>query len=481
MMSYFFANCRNNKKHRPSKKPFKRWLSLEALEDRVTPAVPKVMSPAITSLTSTTAVLGGDVTDNGGLTVSARGVVYSLTSDNADPLIGGKGVLKVEAPPYADKGPFFVTVGSLMATKGYSYKAFAINTLGTSYSPVATFTAPNGIVMPIPDGSALKPNDVLFFQPTDGQKLPGPDSKLIPQIPEKQIVITNNMSTTVYPFLRDAAATIDPVASDANLTSDKRVYQGFYDPIDQMNEEYRGYIGYSLNGVKYLGLLPGMSITVSVPLVFWDGARMEIGTDGTYLVNNAKVGDAVLSPNPFQFYDKNVDGSNTARIALPAVASSGGPQGTSGMVMWYRQGLNNQTDRSKAAPEQAKAPADDAPAQLTEWTMRDRVLSDINPNIDKIKLNYGETHTLINYDVSYVDSMQLPVAMEVLDAPVPVQTGGDAPLDPRNPNPGPRLPYGWIGAAQTPADFQASLRSQMARATFLSMPTRVCSQSSNKR
>jgi hypothetical protein len=57
----------------------------------------------------------------------------------------------------------------------------------------------------------------------------------------------------------------------------------------------------------------------------------------------------------------------------------------------------------------------------------------------------GETHALINYDVSYVDNMALPVAMEALDVPVPVQTV--PPLNPANPNPGPRLPYGWIGAA----------------------------------
>jgi hypothetical protein len=449
------AHRHKTKKYGSSKKPQKLRLSLELLEDRLTPVtavVPTVTSPVFTSLTPNSAVLGGNVASNGGLTTSLRGVVYSLTSVNNDPKLGGDSVKEVDAPPYADMGVFYVTVGPLLATKGYSFKAFAINPIGTSYSPVATFTPPTGIVMP--PNSTSKPNDVLFFQPTQGQKVPGTDI-LIPAIPTKQVTLTNNLTTTVYPFLRDAAATVDEVSTADN--ANPKIYQGFYDPIDQMNEEYRGYIGYSVGGVNYLGLLPGMSITVNIPLVFWDGARLEIGTDGTYLLNNAQVGASVQIPNPYQSYDKNVDGSSVARIALPAAGQSGVDSGTKGMVMWYRQGLNNQTDRSKPAEEQAKAPVNDAPAQLAEWTIRDPVLAIINPNIEKVKLNSGETHALVNYDVSYVDSMQLPVAMEALDVPIPVTPQPE--LDKKNPNPGPSLPYGWIGAAQTPAEFQASMAS----------------------
>jgi hypothetical protein len=446
--------------HRASFRP-----CVERLEDRLAPAAPTVTSPIAASITPSTAVLGGNVTSDGGLVLDKRGVVYSLRSVNSDPTLGGKGVTEIDAPPYADTGAFLVTAGPLMPTSDYYFKAFATNPSGTGYTDVSTFSTSSGIVMP---PSTVSPkndqdwavlNQVLFFQPAPGQTLPGSNTP-VPQIPVKQVTITNNLTATVYPFMRDAAATIDPAASSTDLPPAQRIYQGFYDPIDQMNEEYRGYIGYSLNGVNYLGLPAGMTITVSVPLVFWDGARMEIGVDGTYLVTNAKVQASLLSPNPYQYYDKNPDGSTTARVALPALSSSGGPvggngQAATGMVMWYRQGVNNQTDRTQPAALQAQAPANDAPAQLTEWTMRDPVLSIINPNIDKLKPNYGETHANINYDVSYVDSMALPVAMEALDVPVPVQTV--PALDPTNPNPGPRLPYGWIGAAQTPAEFQAAL------------------------
>ena len=98
-------------------------------------------------------------------------------------------------------------------------------------------------------------------------------------------------------------------------------------------------------------------------------------------------------------------------------------------------------------------PANDAPAQLAEFTMRDPILSKINPNIDKLKPNFGETHALINYDVSYVDNMELPVAMEALNVPIPIT---NPPQPVQTPFPGPRLPYGWVGSAQTVQQFQAA-------------------------
>lgn len=436
---------------------------IEALEERLALAAPTVIDPTASAITPATALLGANMTNDGGNIVIQRGVVYSLTSVDSDPKIGDPGVTVASTPPEVPAGAFAVTVGPLTSNSEYSFRAFAINNNSpneTGYSAVATFSTSSGIVMPSSTVSPSSPTDyatlnkVMFFQPTPGMTLNRPDGTpyQVPSIPEKQLTLTNNLDHTVYPFMRDAAATIDPAAKDNN-----GVYQGEYDPIDQLNEEYRGYIGYQLNGVNYLGLLPGMTITVNVPLAFWDGARMEIATDGTYLINDAKVGASPAEPvpNPFQYYQYNTNGSQTARVALPAASASNGPAGVSGMVMWYRQGLNNQTNPKTKPIEQSKAPAGDAPSQLIEWTMRDPVLSTLNPNIDVLHKSYGETHANINYDVSYVDNMALPVAMEALDVPVPVQTV--PPLDPRNPNPGPRLPYAWIGAAQSLNDFQAAI------------------------
>jgi formylglycine-generating enzyme required for sulfatase activity len=87
---------------------------------------------------ATGATLGGNVTSDGGATIIERGVVYSATTANPDPLIGGTGVTKVTAT--GTTGVFTAPVTGLNQGTGYSYKAYATNSHGTTYSTVATFT-----------------------------------------------------------------------------------------------------------------------------------------------------------------------------------------------------------------------------------------------------------------------------------------------------------------------------------------------------
>ena len=56
---------------------------------------PTVATVAPTTVTSSEADLGGNVTNIGGSAVTERGVVYALTTTNANPEIGGTGVTKV--------------------------------------------------------------------------------------------------------------------------------------------------------------------------------------------------------------------------------------------------------------------------------------------------------------------------------------------------------------------------------------------------
>lgn len=237
-------------------------------------------------------------------------------------------------------------------------------------------------------------------------------------IPVKTIALKNNAPFTVFPVLRDG--------NEASTTVNTNV--GLYDPYDPVRMEYRGYIGYQGADNKfYFGLQQGQTIIIRVPLVFWNGARMGIVTDGRYLA------PAVGQPNPLR-YDPN-----SQRVIATAEAPSGPPNPKShGVVMWYRAGL--------------QAPALDSPDQLLEWTIRDRVYLS-NPKINARSFNeipFREKVTLINYDVSYVDNMFLPVAMEALDVPVP------APPEPFNQN---RGPFGWIGSTNTPAALQAKIQA----------------------
>jgi hypothetical protein len=102
-------------------------------------AAPTVTTPTSASITTTSAVLGGNVTDEGtDGPITARGVVYSLTSTNANPTIGGTGV--TNATTSGTTGVFTVNATGLSSSETYSYRAYATNAAGTSYSEVGSFT-----------------------------------------------------------------------------------------------------------------------------------------------------------------------------------------------------------------------------------------------------------------------------------------------------------------------------------------------------
>ena len=109
-----------------------------------TSSAPVITSPTVANITSSFATLGGNVTSEGvtsegGATVTQRGVVFSLTATNANPLIGGTGVSAFAAPT-TGTGVFTVNATNLSSGKNYSFKSYAINSVGTSYTTVGTFT-----------------------------------------------------------------------------------------------------------------------------------------------------------------------------------------------------------------------------------------------------------------------------------------------------------------------------------------------------
>lgn len=101
-------------------------------------AVPAVSLPTVADVTATSAVLGADVTNDGGSLILERGVVYSLTNNSSDPVLGGSGVTKVVGT--GSTGVFSVQVTGLASGSSYHFKAFASNSLGTTYTSTGTFS-----------------------------------------------------------------------------------------------------------------------------------------------------------------------------------------------------------------------------------------------------------------------------------------------------------------------------------------------------
>lgn len=101
-------------------------------------ALPAVTTADATSIASNSATLGGEVTADGGATVTERGVVLALSSANTNPQIGGTGVAKVQIG--GGIGSFGQSIGSLSPESSYHFNAYAINSAGTNYGSVHSFT-----------------------------------------------------------------------------------------------------------------------------------------------------------------------------------------------------------------------------------------------------------------------------------------------------------------------------------------------------
>ena len=112
---------------------------VERLETRVLLSAATVDLPTASSVTSTTASLDGNISSDGGSSVTERGFLYSLTSVNSSPVIGDLTAVQV-ADVGAGTGAFSIPVTGLDPLSQYTVVAYAINGDGTSYSTAATFT-----------------------------------------------------------------------------------------------------------------------------------------------------------------------------------------------------------------------------------------------------------------------------------------------------------------------------------------------------
>ncbi len=102
------------------------------------PGDPIVVSPTATGITTTQAVLGGNVSHAGSSAISQRGVIYRTGTGSTDFKIGDSGVTAV--PVSGTTGSFTTTLTGLSPGTIYSFRAFATNLAGTTYTAAVNFT-----------------------------------------------------------------------------------------------------------------------------------------------------------------------------------------------------------------------------------------------------------------------------------------------------------------------------------------------------
>jgi hypothetical protein len=219
----------------------------------------------------------------------------------------------------------------------------------------------------------------------------------------KTITLTNNSPHMIYPYIWEANTGKDPNAKPP-IPPNTLAY---YDPQDLNPSapgvtpdgyDFRVYVGYSNPAGTFIGLPKGASITFQLPLVFWNGGNFVISTDPRGLNENTTL----------YHYDAN------AKISIAGTTASGTtPENTTTWV------TNNSGYPTADKPvvvfyfDKIKPPGVSlaAPAQLLELTFRDPYLKQFfNDNL--------QSYPLINYDVSYVDKLTTPVALEAGGVPV---------------------------------------------------------------
>ncbi len=103
---------------------------------KTTEGMAKVTTAEATNITAVSATVGGNVTDDGTMTVTARGVCYSTIqypTIEDDHTTDGKG-----------KGAFTSSINNLKDKTKYYYRAYATTAAGTAYGEQKTFTTADG-------------------------------------------------------------------------------------------------------------------------------------------------------------------------------------------------------------------------------------------------------------------------------------------------------------------------------------------------
>ncbi|MBO4655562.1 MAG: fibrobacter succinogenes major paralogous domain-containing protein, partial [Bacteroidales bacterium] len=114
-------------------------------------SLPMVTTNTVSSITTTSAICGGNVTSDGGATVSARGVCWS-TSQNPtvsdSHTTNGTGI-----------GSFTSSITVLSPDTTYYVRAYATNSVGTAYGSQVSFTTPTSSTgqndQPCPDAATV--------------------------------------------------------------------------------------------------------------------------------------------------------------------------------------------------------------------------------------------------------------------------------------------------------------------------------------
>jgi uncharacterized protein (TIGR02145 family) len=110
--------------------------------------IPTVVTTSVTNISITTSTSGGNITSDGGASVTARGVCWSTS---ANPTIA----LTTKTTNGTGTGIFVSNITGLSSSTTYYYRAYATNSAGTAYGSEYSFTTLSSVVLPTVTTTAI--------------------------------------------------------------------------------------------------------------------------------------------------------------------------------------------------------------------------------------------------------------------------------------------------------------------------------------
>jgi len=218
------------------------------------PTLATVITSPATSITISAATLGGNVTLDGGASVTRRGVIYSTSVISDTNSITGGGRLASGT----GTGIYTIPVTGLAINTLYHVRAFVVNSVGVYLAPEVTFTTLN-----IPTLTTLAATSITSSSAMSGGNITSDGG-----FP----VIRRGIVWNVFP-ISDTGT--NPRAIDANggigtfnLSVPTPVFRTYYVLAFAVNA----------NGVAYGNLIQFQSLLAALPSVAWAGVNLGVVT-----------------------------------------------------------------------------------------------------------------------------------------------------------------------------------------------------------
>jgi len=117
------------------------FFALSCNNEKENPKEPVLTTAQVTAITANSAISGGNVTSDGGVEVTARGVCWATS---ANPTVSD-----AKTTDGTGTGSFTSTIAGLTAETTYYVRAYATNSAGTAYGDEVTFTTAEAVPDPV--------------------------------------------------------------------------------------------------------------------------------------------------------------------------------------------------------------------------------------------------------------------------------------------------------------------------------------------